>query len=78
MISLSKIPEGLWQTKPRNGIYKLYPGKEVEIEGIGLVRNDTKGVIRLVSGSELPKEVAVEYIRKRTRTQTLKERRKEK
>ena len=50
----SKIPDGLWQESPRNGIYKLYPGEEVEIEGIGKVTNNGKEVMRLVSGEELP------------------------
>ena len=48
------IPPDLWQEAPRNGIYKLYPGKSVTIPNIGEVTNETGSVIRLVSGQELP------------------------
>ena len=52
-----KIPIDLWKELPRNGIYKLYPNNSIEIEGIGSVTNNTREVIRLESGKELPEGV---------------------
>ena len=53
------IPSNIWQEAPRNGIYKLYPNQEVEIEGIGTIKNNGKEVVRLVSGKEIPKGVEI-------------------
>ena len=49
-----KIPEGLWVEAPRNGIYKLYHGKSVTIEGEEYT-NKTKELVKLISGEEMPK-----------------------
>ena len=55
---LKEVPDNMWNDLIRKGIYKLYPGKEIEIKGF-ILKNETKQLIKIYSGKPVPANCTV-------------------
>jgi len=60
--TLTAIPNNMWSSPLRKGVFKLYPGGSVVVDGHN-VRNDTKQLIKLKAGEAIPEELTIEKLK---------------